>query len=76
MAKCVFIVQGEGRGHMSQSLALKEYLVGAGHQVEAVFVGTSNAASLPELLSSAGTTGNFAFSYFRTIKKGFKKQAQ
>ena len=48
MANCVFIVQGEGRGHMSQSIALKEYLEKAGHLVEAVFVGTPNAASLPD----------------------------
>ncbi len=50
MAKCVFIVQGEGRGHMSQSIALKEYLEKAGHLVEAVFMGTPNANSLPDYL--------------------------
>ena len=50
MANCVFIVQGEGRGHMSQSIALKEYLEKAGHLVEAVFVGTPNANSLPDYL--------------------------
>lgn len=48
MANCVFIVQGEGRGHMSQSIALKEYLEKAGHLVKTVFVGTPNAASLPD----------------------------
>ena len=50
MANCVFIVQGEGRGHMSQSIALKEYLEKAGHLVQAVFVGVPNAASLPDYL--------------------------
>jgi len=50
MANCVFIVQGEGRGHMSQSIALKEYLEKAGHLVNTVFVGTPNAASLPDYL--------------------------
>lgn len=48
MAKCVFIVQGEGRGHMSQSIALSEYLDEAGHTVEAVFVGKKNPDSLPD----------------------------
>ena len=39
MARCVLIVQGEGRGHMSQSMALAEYLEDAGHTVERVFAG-------------------------------------
>jgi uncharacterized protein (TIGR00661 family) len=50
MADCVFIVQGEGRGHMSQSIALKEYLDKAGHVVKTVFVGTPHSASLPDYL--------------------------
>jgi len=48
MAKCVFIVQGEGQGHMSQSIALKEYLNEAGHEVQAVYVGKTKAGTLPE----------------------------
>ena len=48
MANCVFIVQGEGRGHMSQSIALKEYLEKAGHLVQAVFVGAQYTATLPD----------------------------
>ncbi|MFH0757525.1 MAG: glycosyltransferase family protein [Bacteroidota bacterium] len=47
MARTVFIVQGEGRGHLSQSAALKEYLENAGHTVEAVFTGCNNRHSLP-----------------------------
>ena len=47
MAKCVFIVQGEGRGHLSQSVALQEYLEDAGHSVEAVFAGCNNRRPLP-----------------------------
>lgn len=47
MARCVFIVQGEGKGHMSQSMALKEYLDDAGHAVEAVFVGGQTPESYP-----------------------------
>ncbi|MEN8157514.1 MAG: glycosyltransferase family protein [Bacteroidota bacterium] len=48
MAKCIFIVQGEGRGHLSQSVALKEYLEDAGHSVEALFVGCNNSRPLPD----------------------------
>jgi len=39
MARTLFIVQGEGRGHLSQSVALKEYLEEDGHTVDAVYVG-------------------------------------
>jgi uncharacterized protein (TIGR00661 family) len=48
MAKCVFIVQGEGRGHMSQAIALKEHLDGAGFSLEAVFVGKKHTQVLPD----------------------------
>lgn len=49
MARCVFIVQGEGRGHLSQAQALDEYLQEAGHEVHRVLVGTASgsAESLP-----------------------------
>jgi len=53
MAKCVFIVQGEGRGHMSQSIALREYLEDAGHSVEAVLVGCNFPRPLPEYYKEA-----------------------
>ncbi len=48
MAKCLFIVQGEGKGHMSQAMALKEYLHDAGHTVEAVLLGTGSPDSVPD----------------------------
>lgn len=48
MARTLFIVQGAGRGHLSQSVALKEYLEGAGHSVEAVFAGSSSSLPLPD----------------------------
>jgi uncharacterized protein (TIGR00661 family) len=48
MARCVFIVQGEGKGHMSQAIALKEYLDEADFSLEAVFVGTRKTSSLPD----------------------------
>jgi hypothetical protein len=53
MARCIFIVQGEGRGHMSQSLALREYLEEAGHSVEAVFAGSNRCRPFPEYYREA-----------------------
>ena len=43
----VFIVQGEGRGHMTQAMALYEIITGQGHEVSKVFVGTSKRRSVP-----------------------------
>ena len=51
MAKCVFIVQGEGRGHMSQSMALKEQVEEAGYTVEAVYAGCRSRGSVPGYFS-------------------------
>jgi uncharacterized protein (TIGR00661 family) len=48
MARCFFIVQGEGKGHMSQALAMKEYLQDAGHTIEAVFLGISSDENVPD----------------------------
>lgn len=48
MAKCLFIVQGEGKGHMSQALAMMEYLQEAGHTIEAVFLGISSNDKVPD----------------------------
>jgi len=31
--QCLFVVQGEGRGHLTQALALRNYLARAGHHV-------------------------------------------
>jgi uncharacterized protein (TIGR00661 family) len=48
MAGCLFIVQGEGKGHMSQAVALKEYLEEEGHTVKAVFLGTGSPGEVPD----------------------------
>ncbi|MDR3341085.1 MAG: glycosyltransferase [Candidatus Symbiothrix sp.] len=44
----LFIVQGEGRGHLTQSIALSEILTKNGHEIVAVLVGKSNYRELPE----------------------------
>jgi len=48
MASCLFIVQGEGKGHMSQALAMKEYLQEAGYTIEAVFLGIRSNEKVPD----------------------------
>lgn len=44
----LFIIQGEGRGHLTQSIALRQMLVEAGHEVVGVMVGKSPARQLPD----------------------------
>jgi uncharacterized protein (TIGR00661 family) len=43
----VFVVQGEGRGHMTQALALRSFLRDAGHEVAEVLVGCSPHRPIP-----------------------------
>lgn len=45
--KVLFIVQGEGRGHLTQAIAMEELLRRNGHEVVEVLVGKSNARRLP-----------------------------
>lgn len=45
--RVLFLVQGEGRGHLSQALALKELLDAAGHTLVGVLVGGSEERPLP-----------------------------
>jgi hypothetical protein len=50
--RVVFIVQGEGRGHMTQALALAAHLRDAGHAIVHVLIGRSPWRSIPEYFSS------------------------
>ena len=47
MSKFLFVVQGEGRGHLTQAISLFEILTSAGHQVVAVMVGMDDEQNLP-----------------------------
>lgn len=49
--KFLFIVQGEGRGHLTQAISLQEILTKNGHEVVAVMVGKSNRRELPDFFS-------------------------
>ncbi|WP_303187989.1 glycosyltransferase family protein [Bacteroides finegoldii] len=45
--KFLFIVQGEGRGHLTQAITLEEMLLRNGHEVVEVLVGKSSSRTLP-----------------------------
>jgi len=47
MARFVFIVQGTGRGHLSQAVAMQEILEAEGHEIMAVFTGGRPGLDLP-----------------------------
>ena len=41
--KILFIIQGEGRGHLTQALSLRQKLMAEGHEIVGVLVGQSPA---------------------------------
>ena len=43
----LFLVQGEGRGHMTQAIALSAILQQGGHEVAHVFIGKSDRRTIP-----------------------------
>lgn len=45
--RLLFIVQGEGRGHLTQAISLSQILTKNGHEIVAVMVGKSNRRELP-----------------------------
>lgn len=45
--KVLFVVQGEGRGHLTQAIAMEDLLRRSGHEVVEVLVGKSNSRCLP-----------------------------
>ena len=49
--KYLFVIQGEGRGHFTQALSLKEMLERNGHSVVSVLVGSSAKRRLPDFFT-------------------------
>lgn len=49
--RILFIIQGEGRGHLTQAISLSQKLTDEGHQVVGVLVGKSPARQLPGFFS-------------------------
>lgn len=54
MARFVFIVQGEGRGHMSQAMAMRQFLERNGHELSGIFLGTCRGKRPPDYFLKAG----------------------
>lgn len=52
----MFCIQGEGRGHLTQAMAVKEMLTAAGHQIVSVRVGMGKSRQLPTFFASAMPT--------------------
>lgn len=49
--KILFLVQGEGRGHMTQAISLGQILRSAGHQVVGVLVGKATDRVIPSFFA-------------------------
>lgn len=61
MSKYLFIVQGEGRGHLTQALSLCQILQQQGHEVAAALVGVGQGRSLPEFFATHFTSSITTF---------------
>ncbi len=46
--KIIFIVQGEGRGHMTQAIGLYQLLSKKGHTIPRIFIGKSQRRKIPQ----------------------------
>ncbi len=57
----LFIVQGEGRGHFTQAIALRNMLVKNGHEVVAVLVGKSKTRQIPSFFTDKIKSDVFSF---------------
>jgi len=70
--KFLFIVQGEGRGHMTQAISLNDMLKRAGHSLTCVLVGKSKRREIPSFFFEKIQTEVVAFESpnFVTDKKG------
>jgi len=85
--KYLFIVQGEGRGHMTQALVMSKMLRKNGHEIAAILVGKNKEAHLPDYFKSkAGARvevfdspnllpieKNHKLSLLKTVISNFKK---
>lgn len=47
----MFIIQGEGRGHMTQALALEQILNRGEHEVSAMLIGTNSRRKIPDFFA-------------------------
>lgn len=50
--KYLFIIQGEGRGHLTQAMTMEKLLRSRGHEVVEMLVGKSESRKLPSFFST------------------------
>ncbi|MCD7973088.1 MAG: hypothetical protein LUG18_10580 [Candidatus Azobacteroides sp.] len=60
----LFIVQGEGRGHMTQAITLSELLIRNGHKVTSVLLGKSKNREIPSFFRKEINAEVFSFDTF------------
>ena len=71
--KYLFIVQGEGRGHMTQAISLAEMLRRYGHEVVEVLVGRSSSREVPSFFRERMNVNIFVYDAPSLIFKEDKK---
>lgn len=59
--RILFIIQGEGRGHLTQALSLRQKLNAEGHEVVGVLVGKSPSRRLPDFFINKIDTPVYPF---------------
>ena len=59
--RILFIIQGEGRGHLTQALSLRQKLSAEGHEIVGVMVGKSPARRLPDFFKEKIQTPIYSF---------------
>jgi len=69
--KVLFTIQGEGRGHFTQALAMREMLAHRGHEIVAVLAGTNGKRPLPDYVQNA-----FGVPLQSMFSPGFQFKAQ
>lgn len=71
----VFIVQGEGRGHLTQAISMERLLRENGHEVCAVLVGKSPARKLPSFFSETIKAPVEMFESFNFVPSASNRKA-
>ncbi len=71
----VFIVQGEGRGHLTQAISMERLLCGNGHEVAAVLVGKSPARRLPSFFEESVKAPVEMFESFNFVPSSSNRKA-
>ena len=67
--KILFLVQGEGRGHLTQAIALGQILREEGHDIVGAMIGTSKGRVIPSFFEEQINTSIFYFDGLNIIYK-------